>query len=239
MNLHELISSFYQSILYDPDPFEEPLPYSRSLKPHQIAVQFKGEKEPSPYSIKEFEDLMGITYARHLVFPSKQIYHIIKEECKKLFDSGKVETSAEWMGVIYRNQIDTGNVLNNVSIQWVDNDVGFGLFAEKTIPEGTLIGEYTGLVRRCFPFIALPNRYCFRYPLYNLTFGSYTIDAEKFTNEVSFINHSKNPNSTSVISINHHILHVLIRTKKALKQGEEITFDYGSPLEEILNEEYS
>lgn len=237
MSSKELFQSAYYTLLSSDRPlFEEPLPYERRLKEHRITIQFQGQ-EPREYSVKEFEELMGITYARHLVFPSKEIYLLVKEECKRLFDLGKVPPSAEWLGVKYRNQIDTGDVCSKVSIGWVDNEVGYGLFAKETIAASELIGEYTGLVRRCFPFFATPNRYCFRYPLYNLLGGSYTIDAERYTNEISFINHSKDPNSSSQVSINHHLLHVLIKATTTIEKGEEITFDYGSPLEEILNEE--
>jgi hypothetical protein len=208
--------------------FKEPLPYKRPLKEHRVLVQFEGESEPRSYSIKEFEERMGVIYAPHLVFPSEKSYLKIRKACKELFAAGKISKRAEWIGVHFRNQIDTGDV-RKTSIRYIDSNRGFGLFAEEIIKLGEVIGEYTGLVRRCFPFFALPNPYCFRYPLYNMFWGSYTIDAEKYTNEISFINHQNtDPNCESVVSLNHHILHVLIRAKRDIAKGEELAFDYGN-----------
>lgn len=214
--------------------FFEPLPYEREKTDHQILIQFKDDPAPKAYSIESFEKLIGITYARHLVFPSKKVYQLVRELCKEAFEQGAISKRAEWLGVVFRNQIDTGGV-KQVSIRWIGDRMGFGLYAEENIPKGEMIGEYTGLVRRCFPIFFLPNRYSFRYPLYRLLFGSYTIDAERFTNEISFINHSQNPNCESVVSINHHLFHVLIRTKEDIPKGSELSFDYGCPLEDFIS----
>ena len=214
-------------------PFEELLPYARPTQDHRIYIRFKTDNVPEAYTVQEFERLMGVTYARHLVFRSESIYLLVKELCKNVFDQGEVSKGSEWLGVFFRNQIDTGDV-KKVSIRYVDDHIGFGVFLEEKIAKGDMIGEYTGLVRRCLPIFSLPNRYSFRYPLYCLFFGSYTIDAEEFTNEISFINHSKSPNCESVVSINHHLLHVVIRAARDLEQGEELTFDYGTNLEEML-----
>jgi len=208
--------------------FKEPLSYERPPIERSILVQFEGETEPTSYSVKEFEERMGVTYAPHLVFTSEKSYLNIRKLCKKLFNAGKISKRAEWIGVQFRNQIDLGGV-RKTSIRYIDAQHGFGLFAEENIRERDVIGEYTGLIRRCFPFFALPNPYCFRYPLYNLILGSYTIDAETYTNEVSFINHQSNdPSCESVVSLNHHILHILIRAKRDISKGEELTFDYGN-----------
>lgn len=212
----------------------EPLPYDRDAPGHQVLIQFKEDLAPQPYSVEAFEKLMGVTYARHLAFPSKKVYRLVRELCKEAFDKGAISKRAEWLGVVFRNQIDTGGV-KQVSIRWIGDRMGFGLFAEEEIPKGEMVGEYTGLVRRCFPLFFLPNRYSFRYPLYRLLFGSYTIDAEGFTNEISFINHSQTPNCESVVSINHHLFHVLIRAKESIPKGSELTFDYGCPLEDFIS----
>lgn len=214
--------------------FFEPLPYERGETDHQIYIQFKEDIAPKPYSVETFEKLMGVTYARHLAFPSKKVYQLVRGLCKEAFEKGMISKRAEWLGVVFRNQIDMGGV-KQVSIRWIGDRMGFGLFAEEDIPKGEMIGEYTGLVRRCFPLLFLPNRYSFRYPLYRLLFGSYTIDAEGFTNEVSFINHSQNPNCESVVSINHHLFHVLIRAKVDIPMGSELAFDYGCPLEDFIS----
>lgn len=228
---HSFLAALKQS---KENPFFEPLPYERPQVDEKVWIQFKSDPGPMPYTIEEFEALMGVTYARHLVFPSKKIYTMVRDLCKEAFEKGFISKRAEWLGVLYRNQIDKGGV-KKVSIRWIGDRMGFGLFAEEEILEGEMIGEYTGLVRRCFPFFFLPNQYSFRYPLYRLLWGSYTIDAERFTNEVSFINHSKNPNCESVVSINHHLFHVVIRAKEDIPKGSELSFDYGCPLEDLIS----
>jgi len=95
---------------------------------------------------------------------------------------------------------------------------GLGLFATKPIPKNKRIVEYTG------PFISnkeveQSNRKYF--------FGinsRWSIDGSPRSNIARYINHSCRPNAEAVISGRR----VWIWSRKKIKAGEEITYDYGA-----------
>src|ERR1041384_2350317 len=94
---------------------------------------------------------------------------------------------------------------------------GLGFFAREPIPKGTRIVEYTG------PFV--PNeevdkrdgKYFFGVN------SKWSIDGSPRTNVARYINHSCRPNAEAIISGRR----VWIWSKKNIKPGEEVTYDYG------------
>ena len=96
-------------------------------------------------------------------------------------------------------------------------ETGVGFFAEEPIPKGTRIVEYTG------PFV--PNEEVEkRYGKYFFGVNSkWSIDGSPRTNVARYINHSCRPNAEAVISGNR----VWIWSKRNIKPGEEVTYDYG------------
>jgi len=96
-------------------------------------------------------------------------------------------------------------------------ETGLGFFAEEPIPKGTRIVEYTG------PFV--PNEEVEkRYGKYFFGVNSkWSIDGSPRTNVARYINHSCRPNAEAVISGNR----VWIWSKRNIKPGEEVTYDYG------------
>lgn len=211
------------------EPFLEPmhpkyLPKQRIIKYLPIHLS-----EMRELSAKEFEALTCTRYINHLAFNSKETYLEIKRLCKEVIDSEKRDKSVEWAGLKYRNEVLYG-VVNDVYIQWIDDRFGFGLFANKSMEEGEFIGEYTGLVRPVTYFFANVNPYCFRYPLYEIGYKIYTIDAQDMFNETSFINHSNSPNCDSTVTMNNSLLHMCIITNRKVEKGEQLTYDYGNNL---------
>lgn len=212
--------------------FPEPLPYQHSASPKVIRVlPICGEKVKE-YTVEEFKALTTIKYLSHLEFKNKKVYEEVRSLCKKALLSGTISKRAEWLGVAYRREINEGFV-NDVYIRWVDSRMGFGLHANKQMDKGEFIGEYVGLVRPCTYLFANVNEYCFRYPLYRLGFWIYTIDAQDYCNETSFINHSSTPNCDAVVSFNNDLLHVCIRTNQVVERDAQLTYDYGNKIWEM------
>ena len=100
---------------------------------------------------------------------------------------------------------------------------GLGLFAEEDIPRGAFLIEYWG--DKVTDDEA--NRRGGKY-LFTLDNG-YTIDGKTRANTARYINHACKPNAEPVL----HGERVYISTRKKIKQGEEITYDYGK---EYFNE---
>ena len=94
---------------------------------------------------------------------------------------------------------------------------GLGLFATKPIPKGKRIIEYTG------PLIANDD--------VEKSYGKYffgvntkwSIDGSPRSNTPRYINHSCKPNAEAVSSRGR----IWIWSRKNVRPGEEITYDYG------------
>lgn len=95
---------------------------------------------------------------------------------------------------------------------------GLGLFALNRIPTGKRIIEYTGpLVSNAEVESRSAGKYFFGVNT------KWSIDGRPRGNTARYINHSCRPNSEAIISGRR----VWIWSSRAIKAGEEITYDYG------------
>jgi len=95
---------------------------------------------------------------------------------------------------------------------------GLGLFAVKPIPARTRIVEYAG------PLVS--NEEVERRTNARYFFGvnsRWTIDGTPRSNIARYINHSCRPNCEAILSKRR----VWIWSRRAIKPGEELTYDYG------------
>jgi SET domain-containing protein len=98
------------------------------------------------------------------------------------------------------------------------SETGLGLFATAAIEKGTFIIEYTG------PRISNEEVYRRRSTRYLFEVNSrWTIDGSPRSNTARYINHSCRPNAEAIISRGR----ILIKAKKRIKPGDEITYNYG------------
>lgn len=97
--------------------------------------------------------------------------------------------------------------LKNITLKFIDEDIGYGLFSSIDIEQGYIIGEYTGVVsrNRNTPMNGLSD-YSVFYPSND---GSFEIDAKEYGNITRFINHSSTPNVKFHTILEHHVPHVL------------------------------
>ncbi len=211
------------------EPFLEPMHPKYLPKQHTILYMPINSDTVQEIPAKQFDDLTNTRYIYHLAFDSKETYQTIKKLCKEAIEKKERDKGAEWLGLRYRKEVLDGYV-NDVFIKWIDNRFGFGLFANKRMEVGEFIGEYVGLIRPVTHLFANVNPYCFRYPLYNIGYRVYTIDAQDMFNETSFTNHSNDPNCESVVTMNNSLLHMCLVTKKTVEEGEQLTYDYGNNL---------
>jgi len=97
---------------------------------------------------------------------------------------------------------------------------GFGLFATRPIKRRVRLAEYKGprlTVKEAEKAEARGNRYLFEVN------SRWTIDGTARSNIARYFNHSCNPNTDVTIRQGR----VFIYTLRAIKPGEEITYDYG------------
>ncbi|HVY36054.1 MAG TPA: SET domain-containing protein [Candidatus Paceibacterota bacterium] len=96
---------------------------------------------------------------------------------------------------------------------------GLGLFALQPIPKGTFIIEYKGTLLTEAQANERGGQYLFEIN------GRWTIDGSSRTNLARYINHSCRPNCET--TTNERKKRVTIYAKRAIREGEELSYDYG------------
>lgn len=97
------------------------------------------------------------------------------------------------------------------------SSAGKGLFAGEGIPKDVCVIEYVGRLLSKEEAETSKSRYLFEIS------STKTIDGKPGINKAGYINHSCKPNCETVI----HKERVFIRSIKRIKEGEELTYDYG------------
>lgn len=97
------------------------------------------------------------------------------------------------------------------------SSAGLGLFAGERIPKDSCIIEYVGRVVSEEEKYSSRSRYLFEISKRT------TIDGKPSVNRAGYINHSCRPNCEPII----HKGRVFIFAKRSIKEGEELTYDYG------------
>lgn len=97
------------------------------------------------------------------------------------------------------------------------SSAGLGLFADEEIPKGICLIEYIGKIISTKEEENLVNKYLFEID------NKITIDGSPRYNTARYINHSCRPNAEAVLKDKR----VFIMSKRKIKAGEEINYDYG------------
>ncbi len=96
---------------------------------------------------------------------------------------------------------------------------GLGFFAAKDIKKGDWIIEYIGIIKKNEDVVGDTTKYLFDVN------GKFTIDGSPRYNTARYINHSCKSYGNAVWKIVND--RIYIRATKNIKQGQEITFNYG------------
>lgn len=191
-----------------------------------IRVALKNDGPAKKVALKEFERLFEIDYYSHLEFANWEVEQWIKKRCKKALKRGKVGDLALWLGKLHGKAIDDAYV-PDITLRWINEKIGYGIFANGPLMKWSFIGEYTGLLRRRNLFFPNVNDYCFMYPREWIAYKAFTIDSQQQGNFTRFINHSDSPNLESVAIFHGGIFHIIVRTIRDISAEEELTYDYG------------
>lgn len=195
------------------------------MKKQTIQVLPRGESSLRSVSIDDFQEMMQMQYLPHLSFQSYRIYFSVYRLCQKAEMKGRIEKEKKWLGTYFDKQLKTGTVAD-VSIRWIDDTIGYGVFAERSFIPKEFIGEYTGLVKPSKKILP-GNGYSFSYPSFNPFWKKHSIDAQNLGNEMRFVNHCDQPNAEAISIMHDGILRVIIRSIKPIAKGEQIHYDYG------------
>lgn len=193
---------------------------------NQIDVSLTESIKAKKIPIDRFEELFQIRYLRHLEFENWETEQWIKRRCQKADKRGRIGELARWLGHLHRKEIEEAYI-PDLSLRWIHEKIGYGLFANRTLQPWEFIGEYTGLVRRRRRLLPDINDYCFMYPHEWFPIRAYTIDGNAQGNYTRFINHSDTPNCESVAVYHGGYLHIVLRTIQEVPQDVQLTYDYG------------
>lgn len=183
----------------------------------------QGIKKITP---SEFPHFFEIPYYPHLQFQSPL------QLCKKLHEAPwlisytPVGRDLRKDGEKYRLELSTGYVADTV-IKWIDEEIGYGLFAGIDFFPGTYIAEYVGKVREIERLNKDLNSYCFHYPTRFFSWNYTVIDSIDQGNETRFINHSNTPNLRPRWLLDRGLLHLVFFSDAYIAKGTQLTFNYG------------
>lgn len=169
---------------------------------------------------EELQKTYQFTYTSKLVFSDPLIEHNLKLSCSEQ----KVPEEALVYGNRYHQELLLGTEAYS-DLKWINQEVGYGLYAQTDLAQGTFIGEYTGLVCHNNPYYKMSN-YCFNYPIVKSK-NTLSIDAEPYGNLTRFINHSFHPNLDILHAFHSDLYHVILVANQLIKKGNHLTYNYG------------
>jgi hypothetical protein len=196
---------------------------------HSIQFCDKKNQSKQELSVAELEKQIPFIYSTSLQFESLETLNLLQKiaslsDCKKMQERSASSSNEKLLRSIQKP--DFSSILRKISIEWVSDDMGFGLFARSAIPSGTYIGEYTGKVRR--EKTTFSNSYSFFYASDPIEEGySYFVDALSEGSYTRFINHSDEPNVSPYLVYYDGLLHQALISTRNIPIGEQIFYDYG------------
>jgi hypothetical protein len=181
--------------------------------------------------LAHFKEIMGVDYLERIRFITPQVREKIEKRCKRAHAKGKLGQRQLWLGHYYSREIDACRI-PDITIAWIDDVMGYGVWTNRDIPAFTYIGEYTGVFRRPYFFKDRQNYYCFNYYItmsyweQNL-WAPYLIDAREEGNFIRYINHSDQPNLDMASTYHGGVLHIIFYAKSFIPKGTQLGYDYG------------
>ncbi|NGX61000.1 MAG: hypothetical protein K940chlam9_00478 [Chlamydiae bacterium] len=191
-----------------------------------IQIAFTPDAPSKMISIKRFEELFELEYYPQLKFADWRAESWIRKKCGAAYKKGKIQELALWLGKFHGKQIEAAEI-PDITIRWIGQEIGYGLFTNRPLEKWEYIGEYTGLVRPRSHFFRDINDYCFMYPHLWIPTKSFTIDSQKCGNYTRFINHNDSPNCESISVYYDGVFHIIFRAIEEIPANTELTYDYG------------
>lgn len=183
------------------------------------------EKKDSNLSLLEFEKLTGTQWLFQLEFEDADILSAIAKMGAKLHKKGELTVEQLWFGKYFQKEI-LSRSMPDLTIRWIDSDMGWGVFAQQPIKKMEFVAEYVGQVRKRQKADS-KNGYCFEYVVAQGYSTPYNIDARMRGGVARYINHSNTPNLHSALATFDDVSHVILYAKEPIAKGTQLCYDYG------------
>lgn len=177
-------------------------------------------------TLGEVEQALGFQWTSHLRFHSPLVQQKVIVRSNYAIRKKELNTRERWLGVRFHPYLLEPKLLP-VSIRWIDEEYGYGVFAERDIPSHAYIGEYTGFVRKRKRRADRSNDYCFEYTIGDWLRNPFIIDAQKAGNFTRFMNHSDDPNIETLSVYAKEMMHIIFLALKPIAKGEQLCYHYG------------
>lgn len=179
---------------------------------------------PSPFEEVSVPDRSFI-HTDHLIFETRECFEKVLLSVERAKNRDCIDTDKIWLGVYYEKEIQLGSH-PQVEVRFVQEEVGFGVFAKTKIPPCSFVGEYTGIVREKNPKELENKIYALRYNVWESR-SNFVIDAQEKGNFTRFFNHSNKPNLSPHSVYCRGIPRMIFLCVEEIEEGSQLTFDYG------------
>ncbi len=173
------------------------------------------------------EKLQNFTYLEEPIFETAQALDLVLEKTAIAKSRDQIPAEKIWMGIYFNKEVQKGHH-PKVALKWIDDTLGFGVFAQQRIQSCTFIGEYTGVIKDLGKRSTKDNYYCVQYTSWGIRRKKLSIDAQNSGNFTRFINHSQTPNLGLQSIYWCGLPRMVLVSLKEIEKGEQLTFDYGS-----------
>lgn len=177
-------------------------------------------------SPQDFEEIFHVRYLSQLQFCDDKLQLKVQQRCDKALKKKWMTARQKWLGHYYAQGIH-GKLPLDLTIAWIDESIGYGVWTNRDLPANSYIGEYTGLVRKRGLFGRWHNLYCFDYDIGEGRRTPFVIDARDSGNHTRFINHSFQGNIEPVSVYCDQAVHVILYAKESIAAGTQLCYDYG------------
>jgi hypothetical protein len=178
------------------------------------------------YTIQELEKNLDFHFLSQIAFETPSEREEVREKGLDKLKKGGITQEALELGDKLGEKIE-GAYIPAVSVRWLGDNLGHGLFAEEPLEEGSYVGEYTGIVRKNDRrYFAPLNNYCYEYPVPDYIGRHFVIDATE-GNLTRFINHSFHPNLQPVHVFYEGFYHLVFFALERIEKGIQLCYNYG------------
>lgn len=184
---------------------------------HDKNMEFIGAK-----GFQRLFSLKKMIYLDHYEIEHTDISHINQKEIKRYKDSPRLYQDLEKrFGPYIHGKKD----LPLTSVQWIGDEIGYGLFAKELIKAGSFINVYTGILTL---HKDIEDRdYSWSYPVKSSKNERISVDSKAKGNELRYVNDSKDPNLTMKYIFSKGFWFIGYIANKDISPNEQLSISYG------------
>lgn len=170
-------------------------------------------------------EALGVTYLDHLEYAIDK--NAIPVITRADLSAAEIKNLDDYIDCIQRKEEALWYM------QYINDTIGYGIFADADIKDGQFIGEYTGIVLNSNMLVSIPYfsmKYVWnintpeRYPDFtNILY----VDGRKKGNFTRSINHSFDPNVKALCIFEDKEWHLIYIACKAIAKDQQLLVDYG------------